>query len=138
MARNGDPSMALHSAAAAVVSQQPHPGQEIWFNQNHITLPQQREGEGEGRRGRRQGAVFFIVVVSVASFVRRLLMLVLGLLRLSYRKASHFQCFEGDIVLVGEAYVAVAGFVVFISERFYVCCVFGLLVIFISELYVCK
>ena len=93
MARNGDPAMALHSAAAAVISQQPHPGQELWFSggRAHHLLVQQQQHEQEvfeeGRQ-RRQRAVILVVIVSVASFVRRILMLFLGLLRLSYRKVG--------------------------------------------------
>ena len=106
MARNGDPTMSLHSAAAAVISQQPHPGQGLWYSQQ-VALPQ--GGGGGGREGERNRdrAVLVVVIVSVASFVRRIFMLVLGLLRLSYRKvpnlaASKTSCVQRKSLCSGE------------------------------------
>ena len=84
--------MALHSAAAAVVSQQPHPGQHLWYSHGQRGFEATPGGGGEEER-KRDRAVVLVVIVSVASFVRRIFMLVLGLLRLSYRKVGG--CKEG-------------------------------------------
>lgn len=89
MARNGDPTMSLHSAAAAVVSQQPHPDQALWYSQQMAPPPPGGHHGSGGERDKGERAVLLVVIVSVASFVRRIFMLVLGLLRLTYRKASH-------------------------------------------------
>lgn len=45
----------------------------------------------EEERRRKERTVLFVVVLSVATFVRRILMLALGLLRLSYRKTAERQ-----------------------------------------------
>ena len=65
--------MAMHSTT--IIRHQPHAQQGVWYN-----------GQVAEERKKKQRAVVLVVIVSVASFVRRLLMLVLGLLRLSYRK----------------------------------------------------
>lgn len=98
----------LHSAAAAVISQQPHPGQELWYHQQHHrslagTAAQGRPGTAavvaEEERRRKERTVLFVVVLSVATFVRRILMLALGLLRLSYRKVAKRPEFADEIIL---------------------------------------
>ena len=91
MARNGDPTLSLHSAAAAVISQQPHPGQALWYSQQMAAGPPQGPGGAAGEDDKGDRAVLLVVIVSVASFVRRVFMLVLGLLRLSYRKVTFYK-----------------------------------------------
>ena len=72
----------MHSAT--LVNHQPHAQQGLWY-----------AGQVTEERKKKQRAVLLVVIVSVATFVRRLFMLVLGLLRLSYRKVRALcACYE--------------------------------------------
>lgn len=63
----------MHSTT--LINHQPHAQQGLWYS-----------GQVVEERRKKQRAVLFVVVLSVAAFVRRLFKLVFGLLRLSYRK----------------------------------------------------
>lgn len=63
----------MHSTT--LINHQPHAHQGLWYN-----------GQVVEERRKKQRAVLFVVVLSMAAFVRRLFKLVFGLLRLSYRK----------------------------------------------------
>lgn len=63
----------MHSST--LLNHQPHTQQGLWYS-----------GQVVEERRKKQRAVFVVVVLSVATFVRRLFKLVFGLLRLSYRK----------------------------------------------------
>ena len=58
---------------------QPQTQHGLWYN-----------GQVVEERKKKQRAVLLVAAISLAAFVKRLLMLVLGLLRLSYRKVSEW------------------------------------------------
>lgn len=69
--------MAMHTTA--FINHQPQAQHGLWYN-----------GQVVEERKKKQRAVLLVAVISLAAFVKRLLMLVLGLLRLSYRKVSEW------------------------------------------------
>lgn len=69
----------MHSTT--LINHQPHAQQGLWYS-----------GQVVEERRKKQRAVLFVVVLSVAAFVRRLFKLVFGLLRLSYRKVCTVLC----------------------------------------------
>ena len=63
----------MHSTT--LVNHQPQAQQGLWYG-----------GQVAEDRRKKQRAVMLVILLSVAAFVRRLFVLALGLLRLSYRK----------------------------------------------------